>query len=239
MTKLEVVELLLAFGPGILAFVVYGWFLWLFLFRKPDIRTLGIRIRRRLFLAAAFWPLFAFIPGMIVALFLCHGDLFPFALSFLVSYAAGLFLLMPWYPRLPFLGRRQRTTDFAADVSLVRRALSYASFVALFAWFLFGLGISGGRLGEHCLERGARSIEKQFGNWVSVSSFPDRGGGYYEYPKYPTHSFCPLCWAEQHLRHTERRREWRVVSRNIQDSIIGPVHDRVRDDCGEDIAGGE
>ncbi len=238
MTKLDVVSILVAFGPGLCAAIVYVLFLQQILFRNPEIRCLKTRIRRRIFLAVAFWPVSAFIPGMVVALFLCGGDLFPRALSFLVSYAAGMLLLMPWYPRLPFLGRCRQLTDWTADVSLVRRSLAYASFVALVAWFLVAMGISGGRLGEHFMEGGARSIEKQLGTWVSVSSFPDRGGGHYERPRYPTHPFCLLCWEEQRLRHSEVRREWREAI-CIPDWACDSGKTDAAEDCGDIISGGD
>ena len=211
MTKLEVVELLLAFGPGILAFVVYGWFLWLFLFRKPDIRTLGIRIRRRLFLAAAFWPFAAFLPGAVILLFFSLGVLFPFALSMLVSYLVGMLVLLPWYPRLPFIGRS--FNDREDCVSSLRLFLPAAVIASSVVWMIACFAISGGRLGDHFMENGARSIEKTFPRFTSamgVSGYPEV---IILYPEYPLHSFCILCHLEQCFKQIEMRSKWCNVPR--------------------------
>lgn len=199
MTKLEFVESLLGFGPGILAFAVYGWILRRILFRKPDIRTLDVRIRRRLFLAAAFWPFAACLPGVVIFLLLAPGELFPLALALLVSYSIAMLLLLAWYPRLPFLGRFFPERDHC--VSLFRRSLPTAVVASFVVWTVVCLAISGGCLGEHFSEGGARSPFREL--LYDVPTPQVRHGIHY-----PRHSFCLLCQLEQDLKHVEMRSQW-------------------------------
>ena len=236
MTKLDVVEFLLAFGPGILAFAVYGWFLWLFLFRKPDIRTLDIRVRRRLFVTAAFWPFAAFLPGVVILLFLAQGDFFPFALSILVSYLVGMLVLLPWYPRIPFIGRY--FPDRENCVSMFRHSFPAAVVASFAVWTAVCVGISGGYLGEHFLEGGPRSPLRVLLEAVNGAPVYDAPAPYVRHSiQYPRHSFCLLCHLEQGYKHIEMRSEWRNVPTSREASDCGKIG--FAEDCGNDIAGGE
>ena len=224
MTKLEVAELLLAFGPGILALAVYGWFLRRILFRKPDIRTLDVCIRRRLFLAAAFWPFAASISGtmMMILLAWCMPGGMSFLFGLVLSYAVGMLLLFPWYPLLPFLGRARDLPNRKMLVSLFRFSLSGAISLAFVAWTVVCMGISGGYLGEHFLEGGPRSPLRLLLEAVNDAPVYDAPAPHIRRDiQCPRHSFCILCHLEQGCKHVEMRSKWREVSKGGEEQQIG------------------